>query len=504
MLHQRAGPSLHMVLPSIDFGLNSTMELLPPSEDRLMALPDDVLVLILEKLGGGAREAIRTCSLVSRRWSRLPWLLPEPKISIQDFLPRGTELHDELAPAELGRAMGAFCRAVSSFLSNSNAIATTGSRCLNLEFVLANGCLPAIQRLLGGDAGGTAAGKASALKFSIRTAAHETDCGEAPMRRYARWFKRFMAASSGAFRLLASLELWNLWLGSAGVAAVLGACPRLQRLALRHCHTTSADSRRGEVLVIDDAPTLGELVVDMCFYRLVELRSAPKLTRLTCDMWTATGAPLSLTGAPGLETLVLVNGASRFERPFRLSELLVGTTNLRCLSLNFQSEKIWIQPEPPRSLYTAFGKLTALSIGGIFTQCDFLWMMILLEAARFLQEFRIAVQKHLCSGGDYKERREPLWRKQSDFKHNHLVTLQITGFEAQDKHIGFVRLVMERAINLKTVVLVDEEPCSYCGFANDPTSSSIESKYPKNEDEKGFTVKQLKAELSSSAQIVMR
>ncbi|CAO2176932.1 unnamed protein product [Urochloa humidicola] len=478
------------------------MELLPSSEDKLIALPGDVLVLILEKLGG-AREAVRTCSLVSRRWSRLPWLLPEPQISIQDFLPRGTELH-ELDAAELGRAMGAFCRAVSSYLSNATATTTTTTRCLSLEFVLANGCLPTVQRLLGG-AGETAAGKASALKFSIMTAEHEQNCGEAPMRRYARRFERFMAASPGAFRLLTALELWNLWLGSAGVAAVLGACPRLERLALRHCHTTSAADRRSEVLVVD-APALGELVLDMCLYRRVELRSAPKLARLTCDMWSAIGAPLALTGVPGLQTLVLAHGACQwqFSRPFRLSELLIGTTNLHCLSLNFQSETIWIQPEPPRSLYNAFGKLTVLSIGGIFTQCDFLWMMILLEAARFLQEFSIAVQKHLCSGGDYKKRRELLWRKQSDFKHNHLVTLQFTGFEAQDKHIGFVRLVMERATNLKTVVLVDEEPCSYCGFANDPTSSSIESKYPKNEDEKGFTVKQLKAELSSSAQIVIR
>ncbi|CAL4949067.1 unnamed protein product [Urochloa decumbens] len=431
--------------------------LLPPSEDRLMALPDDVLVLILEKLGGGAREAIRTCSLVSRRWSRLPWLLPEPKISVQDFLPRGTELHGELALAELGRAMGAFCRAVSSFLSNSNGTATTtmtttGSRCLNLEFVLANGCLPTIQRLLGGDAGGTAAGKAGALKFSIRTVAHETDCGEAPMRRYARRFERFMAASSGAFRLLASLELHNLWLGSAGVAAVLGACPRLQRLALRHCHTTSADGgRRGEALVIDDAPALGELVLQMCFYRLVELRSAPKLTRLTCDMWSAIGAPLSLTGVPGLETLVLANpsSASPAAKGFRLSKLLSNATSLHCLSLNFHGEK-----------------------------------------------------KHFCNGEDYsKERKYSVHWTHSNFRHNHLKILRVFGFEIEDnKYLTFIKLVMERASNLKTVVLADEEPCNQCGFASDLNSSRC----PKNSDEKCFTVKQLKNELSSSVEIYIR
>ena len=42
----------------------STMELHPPDAGKLIALPDDVLTLILEKLGG-ARDAIRACSLVS-------------------------------------------------------------------------------------------------------------------------------------------------------------------------------------------------------------------------------------------------------------------------------------------------------------------------------------------------------------------------------------------------------------------------------------------------------
>ncbi|CAO2183559.1 unnamed protein product [Urochloa humidicola] len=474
------------------------MELLPPSEDRLIALPDDVIVLILEKLGG-ACEAIRTCSLVSRRWSRLPWLLPEPQISIRDFLPRGTELH-ELGPAELGRAMGAFCRAVSSFLSNATATTTTTTRCLSLEFVLANGCLPTVQRLLGG-AGETAV-KASALKFSIMTAEHEQECGEALMRRYARRFERFMAASCpGAFRLPTALELWNLWLGSAGVAAVLGAYPRLERLALRHCHTSNAAGGRSEALVVD-APALGELVLDMCFYRRVELRSAPKLARLTCDMWSAISAPLALSGVPGLETLVLANPASPAAKGFRLSKILANATSLHCLSLNFHGEKIWIQPEPPRLLCAAFGKLTALSIGGVPAQCDPMCTMFLLEAAPFLQEFNVAVQKHYCNGEDYnKEREYCVHWTHSNFMHNHLKILRVLGFEMEDnKYLTFVRLVMERASNLKTIVLADEEPCNQCNFANDTASS----RFPKNNDMKCSTVKQLRDELSSSVEIYVR
>ncbi|XP_025815446.1 uncharacterized protein LOC112892519 [Panicum hallii] len=152
------------------------MELLPPGADRLVALPDDVLVLILEKLGG-AREAIRACSLVSRRWSQLPWLLQEPKISVRDFNPRGTELY-ELDAAELGRAMGAFCRAVSSFLSNAPE-ATATARCLSLEFFLAKGCLPTVQRLLGG--GGV--GGTTARKVSAPAARHQDDGARDGLRR---------------------------------------------------------------------------------------------------------------------------------------------------------------------------------------------------------------------------------------------------------------------------------------------------------------------------------
>lgn len=95
-----------------------------------------------------------------------------------------------------------------------------------------------------------------------------------------------------------------------------------------------------------------------------------------------------------------------------------------------------------------------------------------------------------------------LW-KQSDFSHNHLEGLQITGFEVEDKYLKFVRLVMERATNLKTVILADEGPCEHCDTA-EYSASLRESMYPKNEDEKSSVAKQLKNNLSSSVQIIIR
>ena len=76
--------------------------------------------------------------------------------------------------------MGSFCRAVSSFLSSAHE-ATATARCLSLEFFLAKGCLPTVQRLLGG-AGETKARKVSALQLAIQTTLHETHCSDALMR----------------------------------------------------------------------------------------------------------------------------------------------------------------------------------------------------------------------------------------------------------------------------------------------------------------------------------
>lgn len=110
------------------------------------------------------------------------------------------------------------------------------------------------------------------------------------------------------------------------------------------------------------------------------------------------------------------------------------------------------------------------------------------------------MQKHFCDEDDYNEDRKynsVISGKQSDFRHQHLQKLHVSGFEVQEKFLTFVRLVMERATNLKAVVLADGEPCGQCDFANDPTSSPTESRYPKNDDEKCSIAKQLRDQFSS-------
>ncbi|OEL31287.1 hypothetical protein BAE44_0007694, partial [Dichanthelium oligosanthes] len=392
----------------------------------------------------------------------------------------------------------AFCRAASRLLpfASDAETETPSSNILKLRFYLSKRFALAVQRHLGDDAAGAGTGKVRALQFDLRTlAGRGLRCRDKMMRRHAGHLRRFLHHSPALFGLLTALELRNVWLGTAEAGALLRACGRLERLALRHCQVSL-----GVELVVDAPPrsALRELVLEMCFYGQVEVRSAPRLARLTCDMW-ATAVPA--------RRVALANPAAPASKRFRLSKLLAEATDLRRLSLDFESEKvrhcvIWIRREPPEQLHAALAKLTALSVAGIFPHRDLMWLMFFLEAAPNLREFSVAVQKHFCHGKYYNERRKiRLWWKPSNFRHNHLEKLKIAGFETEDKYFTFVRSAMERATNLKIVILTDEEACGHCDFAH-LSSSRVGSMYPRNEDEKDSVVKQLKDGFSSHVQIL--
>ena len=55
-----------------------------------------------------------------------------------------------------------------------------------------------------------------------------------------------------------------------------------------------------------------------------------------------------------------------------------------------------------------------------------------------------------------------VWESSKDLKHLNLKWLQIIGFEEEDKVINYIRLVMERAVGLKKIILRGELPCKKC------------------------------------------
>uniref|UniRef100_A0A0E0MYI5 At1g61320/AtMIF1 LRR domain-containing protein n=1 Tax=Oryza rufipogon TaxID=4529 RepID=A0A0E0MYI5_ORYRU len=309
--------------------------------------------------------------------------------------------------------------------------------------------------------------------------------------RFCRAVSRFLAISDATRWLKLMLEFFKNCMNplfetlSFGIAVdsprVFGA---LTKLELRHLQLRSADVARvhargwstwrcstatgvvpGEELVIDVAPGSSAL-------RVLELECCiPKLTRLSVDSWFPDGAPVSLGSVPILADLSLIHGADIRTRPGG------GGGEL----------------EDPRPLQGSFSKLTVLNLGD--GQYELLWMIFFLQAAPFLQNFNLSIQKDMRSRHGRQQETPYCETTCSEFKHKHLKSLKIAGFKVEEKYMEFVRMVMELAMALQTIILTDEESCNY--YRPTPTGS----RYPKGDREKSSIVKQLMDGITSKVQI---
>lgn len=181
---------------------------------------------------------------------------------------------------------------------------------------------------------------------------------------------------------------------------------------------------------------------------------------------------MSFGYVPSLKELSLVCNATPRHRDSSLSQILHGATNINTLTLNFQGEKIWMQPAG-KQLCTAFNKLRKLSIHGIFIKFDLLWTLNLLEAAPSVVIFDVEMFEHPCWEGNKArirsygaQRVKPSW-KMPEFTSYHkwqLKEFQFAGFRPLlEQHFLFVSTVMGRAPDLKTVLLTDGKyPCKDC------------------------------------------
>ncbi|XBH74810.1 hypothetical protein VPH35_101688 [Triticum aestivum] len=228
---------------------------------------------------------------------------------------------------------------------------------------------------------------------------------------------------------------------------------------------------------------------------------------------------------PELCKVSLTRQAKVWQAPFLLSECLSrSATNLSKLHLNFCHQMIWINPEHPKQLTAIFRNLADVSLSGIFPECDLSWTLFILEAAPALQKFTLLLylfnlidtlvwiwhvfgysalttylqiclisnvtalsymawcqlfltclvyflcprmklsRAQLCAktAVDSAEKTNVVWRPSKDLKHLNLKKLAFQGFKEEDKVTNYIRLVMERAVGLKRIVLLGELPCQDC------------------------------------------
>jgi hypothetical protein len=346
-------------------------------EDRLSELTDDVILSILMRVD--ITSATRT-SVLSKRWRNLPRLLPELNLRVCDFLPI-----PRLEPVEahqMDQAMTCLTKATRSFLADPSRKSSVTR--LSLQFYVTGDYLCEIGPLVH-DA--IDSGVVRELDLSIVDEKEPSVCRHEDMLQKAQAVDGFFTTYPCVLRCLTTLLLQNVRFSEWDIHHLLfDCCKQLQHLTLEHC-----DAGDCSVWQIN-APNskLRILEVSMSCLERVEVLFLPKLERLHWDEWFCYEAPLRFGSAPSLKELALLCGATLDHQEFSLSEVLHGTTNIHTLTLDFQGERIWIQPEG-KQLCPAFNKLRKLSIWGIFVEFDLLWTINLLEAAPSVEIFSVQV-----------------------------------------------------------------------------------------------------------------
>ncbi|KAL6839801.1 hypothetical protein ACP4OV_030489 [Aristida adscensionis] len=474
----------------IDAGKNKAQDY--EEEDRISKLPDDILVDILDRIPRS--EAVRTCVL-SKRWRHLIDIHSVIILSVAQYLPADSSMICTLD--DLERANASLVKATERILGKKSQ---STIRHLGITFYLTDESIDIVRAM----DKAMAHREVADAKFNIMAEMVDKYCTDYDMLTYGRRFMTLFKAFPRAFSGLTDLRIHSLRLGEADIPNVLNACKKLKNLRLQNC-----DAGIRSVLQIEHSQ-LDELSITACDFETIELNWLPKLTHLTCRSWLPSqdNYPLTFGYVPQLRFLILSNIGSTIHKIFKLSEFLANVNNIKALELNFLCEKIWIQPEAPRILAPMFQKLQVVSLRYIHEQFDLTWTMFFLEAAPHLRELYIQVWEHTCYSSEEEpdERWEQILQKTSDHlnweahdgsKHYNLRTLAIEGFEVQQKFTGYIKLVVEAAVNLKVLSLLESGPCPRCQFQ--PKTS-----YPRTNKERDLLVKQILGWRASPIKIEIR
>ncbi|XP_044335173.1 uncharacterized protein [Triticum aestivum] len=492
---------------------NNVRHRCPQEEDRLGALTDDILLSILGSVD--LATAARTSAL-STRWRSLPWLLPELNLHVRDFLPVPCPdyplaaalrifFYSKIPAQHINQAMASLTRAARSFLRTKHSRTVTK---MSLEIYLVGNYSHDIGPLVR-----DAIDNGTVRELDL-TIADDKDfrCKRADMLQKARVVDGFFSTYPNVLPCLTRLHLYNLRFAEGDMLhhTLFDCCKQLQHLSLDHC-----DAGDGSVWQID-APSSGLRVLELrySYLKRLEVLCLPKLELLRWEVWLHNETPLHFGSVPCLKELFLLCGADIDHPGFSLSQLLDGATDIHTLTLNFQGEKLWIQPES-RQLRAAFSKLKKLSIQGIYVEFDLLWTINLLEAAPTVEIFGVEAFEHPCSVPFWVrvgvQRVQPSWKTPgfTSCSKWQLRELHVASFSPLvGHHMLFVREVMGRAPKLETVLLKEnEEPCRKCE-AMGALPTPIGGMFPRGKDEQDAIARQLRdkriVSSSSAAKIVFK
>ncbi|XP_047055354.1 uncharacterized protein LOC124661533 [Lolium rigidum] len=491
---------MHTVLagfPGSSTESNNVLAHKAEEKDRLTMLTDDVLLHILGRVD--LATAARTSTL-SKHWRNLPWLLPELNLHVTDFLCPDDQV--ELAQ-QMDQAMASLTKATKSFLAQPHLTYDTVARLSLKLYMTGNYNYKYDIGLLVSDAIDN--GMVKELDLAILD--KKEYCKIKDKLQRARDVEGFFSEYPSMIRCLARLHLQNVCFAEWEISHLLfDCCKQLQHLSLDNC-----DAGKWSIWQIN-APNSNIRILEfrVTWMKRLEVLCLPKLERLHFKNWLYHEPPLSFGSVSSLKELLLLCPATIDHRDFSLSQVLCGATNLHTLTLNFQGEKLWIQPEG-KQLCTAFNMLKKLCIHGIYVEFDLLWTINLLEAATSVEIFDVEIYEHQCQEGERRvryygaQREKPSW-KASGFtvcNNRRLKELRFAGFRPLlESHMLFVRAMMDHAPHLETVLLTDgEASCENCD-AVVPRPPRTGGLFPRDRAEQETVARQLRSRACAAAKIV--
>uniref|UniRef100_A0A8I6YNR8 At1g61320/AtMIF1 LRR domain-containing protein n=1 Tax=Hordeum vulgare subsp. vulgare TaxID=112509 RepID=A0A8I6YNR8_HORVV len=314
------------------------------------------------------------------------------------------------------------------------------------------------------------------------------------MQQRAQEIDSFFSAYPSVLHCLTKLSLKNVDFEKLDMHHVLlDCCKQLKHLSLFRCDVGSFS------LFKIDAPDskLCVLEIDKCRFVRIDLVCLPKLEKFLCETWVPEYAPVTFGFVPSLWDLELSCGSNCDQREFRLSKLLYGVTSIHTLTLDFQGENLWLQPEM-EELCTAFRNLRKLFLRGIFVEFDILWTTAFLVAAPSVEMLHIEVWEHVCDVGEarpasFLTRSTPRWERHLDSSSENklLKELEFAGFKSLEHQFTFIRSMLQRCPNLQKIVLRGDEHCSSC----DAHKASRPLKFPNRKEEQEMVVKRIRGGL---------
>ncbi|BAS89773.1 Os04g0483900 [Oryza sativa Japonica Group] len=439
----------------------------------LSDLPDEALLVILNKLD--TREALR-CSVLSRRWRRVPGMLPNIELDVDSFTPD----HDDGFTSTLSddaRNSYAMVSAVQSLLSHESR---HDIRRLDLSFFSRDESVGIIHAIDDAMARGRRILK---MCFDVVSEKCYLECPDRDRVKQGKRLLYCFDAYPHVFAGLTSLHLECITVQGPCFSNVITACEKLSYLSLVYC-----DFGEETPLTIHHEH-LRVVKLEFCTCDTVELE-VPDLLKLMMSVWSWSPRryPFVFGHAPRLQRLELAHAGLIDSKMLQLSKLLDNCTSLRELWLNFEREKIWILPETPTRLAPLLNNLTFVGVHRIHPNSGITWTLFLLEAAPLLKMLSIKVTDHQCKPieGELLKRtlceKNNIYWEPSDFKHYSLTMLIFYGFQPGKKCMEYIRQVIKRAVNLEDILLHDDR-CEVC------KSYYPVTRYPRTKKERDLVKK---------------